>query len=385
MKIVNRFRLGELWEIGRNESWFSHMAEKGFHLQGIGNYLDTFEKGEPKKTKYRIEILEESPSQEQLAVYKEWGWVLVTNKQIFYIFSSPENSNSTELHTDQMDQSFALKMISKQIKNNMIVVSIAFISIVAIIAYSVYIVDEPYLKLIRRSYFTSLMIGIGYIFVFYEAMRSYFAVKKMKNSLHDGIPINHNQKWKLSYVGSSAVYILLIAMALMSIFMPFYTAIRRDIYTSKKLTDSLPFIKLVSVESKEVYDYWHDLNYYWSVLSPVQYSLYEGGYVDGEMQEDFSGAYWKVGLNTKYYQLAFTSMAEGLLKDLIHRYYDSNSDFELIKMEDSKLDHLYVASGENNTLIFAVYNNKVIYMEYAGNENIDKIISLLESKLQSQQ
>lgn len=53
------------------------------------------------------------------------------------------------------------------------------------------------------------------------------------------------------------------------------------------------------------------------------------------------------------------------------------------KKEDSKLDHLYVASGENNTLIFAVYNNKVIYIKYAGNENIDRIISLLELKLQS--
>jgi hypothetical protein len=360
------------------------LAEKGLHLQSIGNYLVTFEKGDPKKTKYRIEILEESPSQEQLEVYKEWGWELVTNKQIFYIFSSPENSNSTELHIDPMEQSFAFKMISKQIKKNMIVVSIAALLIIAIIAYSIYIEDELYLNLISRNSFTSLMIGIGYIFVCYETMRNYLTVKKIKNSLHKGIPIDHNQKWKLSYVGSSAVYILLISIVLMSIFMPFYTAIRRDIYTSPKATENLPFIKLASVESKEVYDYWHDLNYYWSVLSPVQYSLYEGGYIDGEIQEDFSGAYWKVGLNTRYYQLAFTSMAEGLLKDLIHRYYDSNSDFELVKMEDSKLDLLYVASGENNSLIFAAYNNKVIYMEYSGNENIDRIISLLELKIQSE-
>lgn len=172
-------------------------------------------------------------------------------------------------------------------------------------------------------------------------------------------------------------------MVLMSIFMPFYTAIRRDINTSPKSTENLPFIKLASVESKKIYDYWHDLNYYWSVLSPLQYSLYEGGYVDGEMQEDFSGTYWKVGLNTKYYQLAFTNMAEGLLEDLIHRYYDSNSDIKLVKIEDSKLDHLYVASGETNTSIFAAYNNNVIYMEYAGNENIDRIITLLELKLKN--
>ncbi len=215
-------------------------------------------------------------------------------------------------------------------------------------------------------------------------MRNYLTVKKIKNSLHEGMAINHNQKWKLSYVGSSAVYILLIVMVLMTIFMPLYTVIRSNIYTSPKATENLPFVKLASVESKKVYDYWHYLNYYWSVLSPVQYSLYEGGYVDGEMQEDFSGAYWKAGLNTKYYQLAFTNMSEGLLEDLIHHYYNSYSDLELVKWEDSELDHLYVASGENNTLIFAAYNNKVIYMEYDGNENIERIISLLELKIQSE-
>jgi hypothetical protein len=55
-KSVRRFLLGNLWDFGKNESWFSDMALKGMHLQSIGSWFVVFEKGEPKKTRYRIEI-----------------------------------------------------------------------------------------------------------------------------------------------------------------------------------------------------------------------------------------------------------------------------------------------------------------------------------------
>lgn len=48
-KSVRRFLLGNLWDFGKNESWFSDMALKGMHLQSIGSWFVVFEKGEPKK------------------------------------------------------------------------------------------------------------------------------------------------------------------------------------------------------------------------------------------------------------------------------------------------------------------------------------------------
>ena len=62
-KLVRRFKLGQLWEYGKNESWFSDMALKGLHLHSVGNLFVTFEKGMPKKTKYRIfDCLQPIPS-----------------------------------------------------------------------------------------------------------------------------------------------------------------------------------------------------------------------------------------------------------------------------------------------------------------------------------
>lgn len=377
-KLVKKFNLSDLWEYGKNESWFSDMAAKGLHLKSFGKYLVTFEKGQPKKTKYRIEIFEESPSQEQLDLYKEYGWELVTHKLIFYVFSSPEELNAPELHTDPMEQSFTFKMINKQIKKNTIVFSIAILLILSLIFYQFFFDDKPYLSLIRRSSFTLIFMAIGYIYVLIESIRGYISVKKIKDSLNMGIPMNHSKKWKKTYFFSSVLYISLIVLVLSAIFMPIYTVILRDIRTSPKALQNLPTISINDIENN-VYDYWHDLDYEWSILSPVQYSTYEGGYVDGEIQEDFSGAYTHASLQMRYYELTFKGMAKGLINDLIHRYYrDVKGD--LIEVEYDKFDLLYVGDKDNSKLIFASFDNKVVYINYYGKESVEKIVSLLEKK-----
>lgn len=379
-KLVRRFMLGDLWDYGKNESWYSYMAAKGLHLQSVGDWLVTFEKGEPKNTKYRIEILEEVPTLEQLDLYKECGWELVTNKKIFYIFSSPEELNAPELQTDHMEQSFTFKMIKKQLKKSTLIINVAVLFMLAFIYIQFFLNSEPYLNIIRRSSITTIMLTIAYIYMLFESVRGYFAVKKIKDSLQNGIPINHEQKWKLSYIFSSIIYTILITMVLTAIYMPIYEVIKTDKYTSPKALDNLPTIRIFDIEETPVYDYWHDLVYDYSIISPVQYRIYEGGYVDGEMQEDFSGAYSSTSIHTRYFELTFKGMAKGLINDLIHRYYhDYHYEGKPMEIENSKFDQLYVANGETK-LIFLSIDNKVIYIKYSGNTDLDKIISLLEEK-----
>lgn len=380
-KLVRKFNLGNLWEYGKNESWYSDMAARGLHLQSIGDWLVTFEKSVPKKTKYRIEILEETPNQEQLSMYKEYGWELVTNKKIFYIFSSPEKLNAPELQTDPMEQSFTFKMIKRELKKNLIIISIAVLSMLALIYFQFILDSEPYLNLIRRSTITTIMLTTGYIYMLFESIRGYYVVKKIKDSLQNGIPLNHDQKWKLSYFASSVVYILLIVMVLTTIFMPLYEVIKTDSYTSPNALDKLPTIRISDIEETSIYDYWHSLEYDYSIIAPIQYRIYEGGYIDGEIKEDFSGAYTSTGIHIRYYELAFKSMAKGLINDLINRYYrEYHYEGKLMEIENSKFDQLYVAQGENKLIFFLSFDNKVIYIKYNGNEDVEKIISLLEQK-----
>ena len=154
--------------------------------------------------------------------------------------------------------------------------------------------------------------------------------------------------------------------------------IKRDLYAGNRI-ESLPLVNINELESSEIHDYWHDLEYDWSLLSPVQYKLYEGGYVEGRMQEDFSGAYTQTNLNVRYYELTFESMAQGLLKDLIHRYYrDAKGD--LNKVDNRKFDLLYVGSKDGSDLIFASFSKKVVYINYYGKTHVEKIISLIADK-----
>ena len=379
-KLVRKFQLGDLWEYGKNESWFSDMAAKGLHMQSIGNWLVTFEKGEPKKIKYRIEILEESPTDEQLSIYKEYGWDLVTNKQIFYIFSSPEELNAPELQTDPMEQSFIFKTIKKQLKKSAIIINVAVLFMLVFMYIQLFFDSEPYLNLIRRSTITTIMLTIGYIYMLFESIRGYFTVKKIKDSLENGIPLNHNKNWKCSYYLSASVYIILILMVLLAIFMPFYEVIKTDSYTSPKALDKLTIIRISDIEDNEIYHYWHDLVYDYSIIAPVQYKIYEGGYIEGEIKEDFSGAYTSTSIHIRYYELAFKSMAKGLINDLINRYYrEYHYEGKLIEIENNKFDQLYVVFGESK-LFFLSFDNKVIYIKYYGSEDVEKIISLLEQK-----
>lgn len=214
----------------------------------------------------------------------------------------------------------------------------------------------------------------------FESIRGYYVVKTIKNSLQNGIPLNHNQKWRLSYFSSSVVYILLIAMVLSAIFMPLYEVIKTDLYSSPKALDKLPSIRISDIEDTEIYDYYHDLVYDYSIIAPVQYRIYEGGYVDSEIKEDFSGDYTSTSIHIRYYELAFKGMAKGLINDLIHRYYrEYHYEGKLMEIDNSKFDQMYVAYGESK-LIFLCFDNKVIYIKYYGNEDIEKIISLLEEK-----
>ena len=84
-KLVKRLILDDMYALGRNESWFADMAKKGLHLKRFGRFFVHFEKGEPKETTYRIDIIKEKPSRERLDVYHDCGWDLVANNGEFYI------------------------------------------------------------------------------------------------------------------------------------------------------------------------------------------------------------------------------------------------------------------------------------------------------------
>ena len=384
--IVRKFIPDDMWNIGKNESWFMDMSASGLHLKNIGRVFVSFEKGEPSKTKYRIDVINENPSQEQLDTYKECGWNFVTKAGMFYIFSASEDSDSPELHSDPIVQGFTLEELNRINRKNLIVISIAVLFIIVTIASIYLLEDEPYIYIAKGYIVQQILLVIVEIYALYTVFRSYKTLRNLKSLLLNGTPINHKEKWKKGRLLNAFVNTAILAVSIFTIIIPIMNIANRDEYTLEVEKNILPIIRLSDIEENpnmqrdenyndEGIDRNNSVIYEWSPLAPNQFSVYERGIVNGEMWNDKSGEY-SPSIHTEFYQLTFKNMADGLINDLMHRnLYDPRIEAE--KVENAIFDQLYYAVDNESKYLFAGWDNNVIYINYHGNKDMDKLVGLL--------
>lgn len=223
--------LDDIYAIGRNENWFSDMAKRGLHLKKIGRFFVHFERGESKKTKYIIDIIKEKPSQEQLDVYHDCGWDIVTNMQSFYIFSADEKLCTSELHTDPIEQGFSLSYLNKRLKINLIMMSIAMLLFFGIMFSMFILIDEPFLFMTKGPFVQQLLVIIAELYVFYSVMRNYVVIRNLKKSLLQGKAIDHKENYRKARLTGGILAGLFLPLALLTIFIPFVEITKSKDYT----------------------------------------------------------------------------------------------------------------------------------------------------------
>lgn len=385
-KIIRRFLLDDSWSIGKNECWYTDMAAQGFHLKKIGRVCATFEKGEPKKIKYRIDVLGKGPTGEQLEVYKSCGWDFVTSTRDFSIFSSPEDSNSPELHTDPEEQGYTLLELDKRLKNNLFIISIAMLLLFGILFSIFFLEKRPYLSMIEGPLFQQILFSVIELYVFYTAIRNYIILHKLRKSLLEGKGINHREDWKKSRIIYGSFGILFMLIALMGVIIPWAEIVKRETYTLPESSIELPIIRLSEIEqspqlkrlvkyNSRGVDWGNHVSYDWSLLAPVQYEVDEQGTVEGKMWEDNSGEY-SPSISTQYYQLVFPQMAYGLIEDMMDKY-SFITDTVPEKVENTKFDIMYIAADKFSKQVFASWGNRVVHITYYGNKDVEQVIALL--------
>jgi hypothetical protein len=113
------------YDISGMENWLSDLAEEGWFLMQDGFFagIATFEYGEPRKVKYRLEaaqrrsgILSDNdnePDPEQVELSKKYSWEYVAKRKDFYIYRSFDPS-ARELNTDPEVQALALNAVKKR-------------------------------------------------------------------------------------------------------------------------------------------------------------------------------------------------------------------------------------------------------------------------------
>lgn len=108
------------YAIGETEKYYSDMSEKGWELVKRGITLSRFQKTEPKKMRYRVEVvnlksLEDGHlPEEQVAVYEDCGWEYVISRGYLHIFRAPEGNDAPEFYLEPEQQAATLKGLRKQ-------------------------------------------------------------------------------------------------------------------------------------------------------------------------------------------------------------------------------------------------------------------------------
>ena len=110
------------YDIEGLQSYFGEMAAKGLHLKkdGIFAGFAAFERGEPRKARYRMDVKEKRnsimdgdngrPTDEQIELCDELGWEYVDSIGVFHVFRTYDAS-APELNTDAALQSLAAKRV----------------------------------------------------------------------------------------------------------------------------------------------------------------------------------------------------------------------------------------------------------------------------------
>ncbi|HBV88539.1 MAG TPA: DUF2812 domain-containing protein [Desulfosporosinus sp.] len=381
--------LDDMYALGRNEAWFSDMARKGLHLKKIGRIFGYFENGEPRETNYRIDIIKENPSQEQLDVYHDCGWDIVTNNRDFYIFSADAKTSTTELHTDPIEQGLSLSDLNKRLRNNLIMMSMAMMLFLGMM-FSVYFLNkEPFLFMIKGSFVQQMLLVVVELYVFYSVIRNYVAIRNLKKSLLQGNSINHREDFRKARLTGGILAAIFLPLAIVCICIPLVEISKRQDYTLTENNTNLPIVRLTEIEqnpklrrergyTSNNVDWANRVSYDWSLLAPVQYEIDEHGIIEGEVWGDNSEEY-SPSITTRFFKLTFGNMAEKLTFDLISRYvYRDDTEIKAINHSELKM---YLAEEGIRKHIFTYLDNKVMHVAYYGKRPIEDIIPMVEMKL----
>jgi len=383
-KFVKKLRPNDYWRIGEHESWFSDMSKKGLHLKSVGAYFAKFEKGEPKNMNYRIDISynENYLSKAELELCEECGWTYVDGYKNyggsvlnphdkFHVFSSPEELNAPELHTDPEEQSYTLKDLKQEFTTNSILLTILVSLYIALLFLLFFTEKTHYLTLVDIQFHMYLMLTLVYLYRVFILIKGTITIRRLIKSLSQGNPINHKAPWNGISRKSQVISMIMFVGILLYMFSQIYTT-RIHVITND--TCNLPVVTLCDIEdTKDMvrtgYITVNESNNYiysWNIFA-TKYDSFESSTKNGT----------DIDLSTTLYKLTFPSMADNLLSDLVKKHSLGN---DLIKIENNNFDSIFTSKYNNHNKILASRGGYIMYVYYYGNSDIDNILEVISEK-----
>ena len=238
------------YAIGETEKYYSDMSEKGWELVKRGITLSRFQKAEPKKMRYRVEVvnlksLEDGHlPEEQVAVYKDCGWEYVISRGYLHIFRAPEGNDAPEFYLEPEQQAATLKGLRKQYCSSLMApfIIVAFHAFMAALVGGLFNgrwAAQLYRGLVEE---TAWVAGfcLFLLWAVFSDLWGFIYISRLYRRMKKGIPLDHAPRSRKLIIIPRIISLLLLLCILGCVG---YDYLNDERYTMPEATDD-PYILL---------------------------------------------------------------------------------------------------------------------------------------------
>lgn len=390
-KIVRKLHFNDSWNILRDESWYTHMAQQGLFLKNKGKFFTYFEQRPSQNMKYRIEVSKKALEDAQIDFYETSGWDYVTSYHYFHVFCSPAELNAPEIHTDPTQQAVTLKQLNNRLMTSLLMLITVIVFNLAM-TWAIFFLDGTAVyQLVQGTSASQLLMQVVLFLLMIQMAQAVLSIRRLKINLQSGIALVHDRPWqKKSWLQSSLIigYFLIALLSCCISFLQIYLSERG---TLTEQDTRFPAVSLAAVEGNPALtleESWYSgINYgsmydkSWSPLAPTQYSVRQSGIVPNKLWTGENSEY-SPSIDTEFYEVSFEFLARPLARDLM-KWYDFGDGRLYSKVADSRFDVLYTREDYPMLEIAAHKGKMVVYVRYFGDAKKGQVIEQVATFLVS--
>ena len=203
-----------------NEQFYESMAQKGWLLETRDVYWSTFRQAPPQAIRYRAEYcgLYDLP-EEQVALYEECGWTLVTRQRNLFLFARADDGGFDELYNDPAQQADSVRGLNTKTGPFLSVITVQMLTSIPFILAMLFLALFSTPSLWRAA--LPIGCGLSLLMVFVILLNARYAVgyRRLYRSLAAGKtpPPGSAARYHLWRIVLAAVFLGSVALLIIGI------------------------------------------------------------------------------------------------------------------------------------------------------------------------
>lgn len=203
------------------ESWLEDLATQGLFLKKFRPLFCTFTKGEPKRTRYRVELhshkSEEDLPRPMLELYQDFGWDYVGEAGHSMFLFSTQDLHAPELHTDPETQAEQWNLLHKDLIRTCWRKVFRLLIWIILMALILHFSGEPLWLLMSGTTPMFILIAILSVVELPSDIINAKQIGRIAKQLRDGVPLDHRTVYPrrslrtlLGFLVSCALLVILV-------------------------------------------------------------------------------------------------------------------------------------------------------------------------------